>query len=257
MSDCLKGFVKGKVHDVIPWTKTEFSIRVQANIQPYIAGQFTKLALKSESGEWLRRAYSFVNSPNHDAGHTEMEFLLIDVERGNLSPKLARLTIGDPVYVGEQASGFMTLNEIPKTVENLWLLSTGTAIGPFLSILAESSTQKRFADIVLVHAVRTQQELVYQQLIQKFVNTYQGRLRYIPIVSREKITGTLSGRIPSLLLSDELFTATNIKPSTEKSFFYLCGNPDMVRDTKVALTTLGFSKHLRRTAGHFSSENYW
>lgn len=257
MSIDLKGFVKGKVCDVIPWTKNEFSIRVQANIQPYLAGQFTKLALKSESGDWLRRAYSFVNSPNHDAGHIKMEFLLIDVEKGNLSPRLARLTKGDPIYVGEQASGFMTLNEIPKTVENLWLLSTGTAIGPFLSILAEIEAQERFADIVLVHAVRTAQELVYQQLIQQFINTYQGRLRYVPIVSREKCKGALTGRIPSILISNELFAGTNIKPSTDKSFFYLCGNPDMVRDTKVALTTLGFSKHLRRTAGHFSSENYW
>lgn len=257
MSIDLKGFVEGTVCRLIPWTDTEFSIGVMADVQPYTAGQFTKLALKNNKGEWTRRAYSFVNSPNHAAGHKEMEFLIIDVKGGYLSPKLAELAIGDQVWVGENASGFMTLSEVPKTINNLWLLSTGTAIGPFLSILAEIEAQKRFDDIVLVHAVRTKQELVYQELIAHLLKLYHGRLQYIPVVSREKITDIHSDRIPTLLLNNKLFTTTKIVPTIEKSFFYLCGNPEMVRDTKLALTTLGFNKHLRRAAGNFSSENYW
>lgn len=257
MNEDLKGFVKGTVCGFTSWTENEFSIQVKADIQPYIAGQFTKLALKDSNGEWSRRAYSFVNSPNHSKGHQEMEFLIIDVESGNLSPHLAALKVGDTVFVGEKASGFMTLDEIPARVKDLWLLSTGTAIGPFLSILSELESQKRFEHVILVHAVRTQQELVYSDFIKRLQQKYAGRLIYIPIVSREKIVETLSGRIPALLKNRQLLNAAGINPTQDDSFFYLCGNPDMVHDTRDALLALGFEKHLRRSPGHFSSENYW
>jgi ferredoxin--NADP+ reductase len=252
-----KGFVKGEVVKLKQWTHNEFSITVNANISSYTAGQFTKLALLDSNGEWLRRAYSFVNSPNHKAGPSNMEFLIINVPNGSLSPKLAKLTIGDEVYVGDKPSGFMTLAEIPAKVSELWLLSTGTAIGPFLSLLDENETQTRFEKIVLVHAVRTKAELVYQTLIKKLLQRYAGKLRYFPIVSREQHPDIMSGRIPELLKNKRLMQAINIYPQKHNSFFYLCGNPAMVHDTRDILIELGFEKHLRRSPGQFSFENYW
>ena len=257
MTTNLNGFAKGAVVDLQQWTENEFSITVEADIGDYLAGQFTKLALKDENGNWLRRAYSFVNSPNHRLGKNRMEFLIIDVPDGDLSPKLAQLAIGDEIYVGEKTSGFMTLNEIPDTARDLWLLSTGTAIGPFLSLLAENASKTRFENLVLVHAVRTRQELVYQELIAHLQDEYQGKLIYLPIVSREKHQDILSGRIPELLQNGRLIAAVKLTANTERSFFYLCGNPAMVHDTRDVLLALGFKKHLRRSSGHFSFENYW
>ncbi|MGB1261270.1 MAG: ferredoxin--NADP reductase [Cognaticolwellia sp.] len=252
----LKGFAKGEVQTVRQWTENEFSITVNADIGPYIAGQFTKLALKDEQGNWLRRAYSFVNAPDHRLKHP-MEFLIIDVPSGDLSPKLATLHPGDEIYVGEKPSGFMTLDEIPATAKDLWLLSTGTAIGPFLSILSTDKTKKRFENIVLVHAVRTKQELVYQELIAQLLSEYAGKLSYLPIVSRESHQDILDGRIPQRLADGSLMKAVNLSANKQDSFFYLCGNPAMVHDTRDVLLTLGFKKHLRRESGHFSFENYW
>lgn len=102
MTTNLTGFTKGAVVRHQQWTENEFSITVKADIGDYLAGQFTKLALKDENGNWLRRAYSFVNSPNHHLGKNQMEFLIIDVPDGDLSPKLAHLAIGDEIYVGEK-----------------------------------------------------------------------------------------------------------------------------------------------------------
>jgi len=253
----LIGFIKGEVINYKQWTDNEFSISVKADIGPYVAGQFTKLALQDENGDWLRRAYSFVNSPNHSLGKNCMEFLIIDVEKGDLSPKLAKLHRGDEIYVGDKPSGFMTLDEIPNSATNLWLLSTGTAIGPFLSLLAENQTKTRFDNLVLVHAVRTQQELVYQELIANLQQEYGGKLSYLPIVSREKHQHIMSGRIPELLKDGRLMRAVGLTPHKQQSFFYLCGNPAMVHDTRDVLLELGFQKHLRRSSGHFSFENYW
>lgn len=251
------GFVKGYVTDRIDWTDNEFSLMVNAPVEPYFAGQFTKLGLPNNSGEWVRRAYSLVNSPHHKAGHQQMEFLFITADEGELSPRLQLLKKGDAVYVAKQASGFMTLAEIPDKMTDLWLLSTGSAIGPFLGILDELETASRFEKIVLVHAVRTQAELVYQAKIAQMIERYKGKLRYIAIVSREQCNGLLQGRIPDLLLSGTLAETAQVELKKESSFFYICGNPEMVKDSSAALNKLGYIKNLRRKAGNFSSENYW
>lgn len=257
MKEIPHGLIKGEVTGRINWTDSEFSLQVTADVADYTAGQFTKLALHDDTGEWVRRAYSFVNSPNHAAGRQVMEFLIIAVPDGQLSPRLDSLQVGDDVYIGKQPSGFMTLDELPRYTKDLWLLSTGTAIGPFLSLLDELETQQRFDNVVLVHAVRTSAELVYQDKIKQFAAQYQGKFHYVPIVSRENRKDTLRGRIPGLLEAKELEHKAGIPLNLERSFLYLCGNPSMVKDTSVVLNQLGYQKHLRRSAGHFSSENYW
>ncbi|PKH04857.1 ferredoxin--NADP reductase [Moritella sp. Urea-trap-13] len=261
MKDTPHGLIKGEVTGRINWTDSEFSLQITADIACYTAGQFTKLALYDGSGgdegEWIRRAYSFVNSPNHALGQQVMEFLIIAVPDGQLSSRLDRLQVGDDVYVGKSPAGFMTLDEIPRYTKDLWLLSTGTAIGPFLSLLDEVETQQRFDNVVLVHAVRTSAELVYQDKIQHLEERYQGKFHYVPIVSRENRKDTLRGRIPALLKTGDLVNAAGIALTTDYSFFYLCGNPSMVKDTSEVLIQLGYQKHSRRSTGHFNSENYW
>lgn len=257
MSVLPHGLIQGTVVDRIDWTDSIFSLRVKAPISAYVAGQFTKLALQTTSGEWIRRAYSLVNSPTHKKGHQEMEFLLITAPDGQLSPRLNALIKDDCVYVGREANGYMTLDEIPEGMKDLWLLSTGTAIGPFLAILDEQETQSRFENVVLVHAVRTEAELVYQSKIAALINSYQGKLHYIPVVSRQQCAGMLTGRIPALLTSGELVKKAQVKLTRENSFFYLCGNPSMVQDTCNVLMQLGYRRDLRRKSGQFRSENYW
>lgn len=79
----------------------------------------------------------------------------------------------------------------------------------------------------------------------------------MPIVSREQTTGVLSGRIPQLLKSRDLEFAASLQLNKEDSFIYLCGNPQMVKESGNSLKSLGFQKHLRQNPGQFSSENYW
>ncbi|NOH97207.1 ferredoxin--NADP reductase [Vibrio sp. 99-70-13A1] len=264
------GLVQGKVTQKIEWNDQLFSLHVHAPVAPYLAGQFTKLALpvstelqyQQESNdlerpEYIRRAYSMVNSPSHSLGHQHLEFLIVKDTSGQLSPKLHELKIHDTIFVGKDPSGFMILEEIPPAAKDFWMLATGTAIGPFIAMLETPHMADRFANLILVHAVRTQQDLTYQSRIAQLVHQFQGKLRYVPIISRESITGTLRGRIPTLLLRGELEHATSIAIHQQHSFFYLCGNPAMVRDTSEALKQLGLNKHLRRQAGQFSSENYW
>ncbi|KPL96188.1 ferredoxin--NADP reductase [Vibrio splendidus] len=267
MTDIPHGLVTGKVLHKTQWTDQLFSLQVSAPVSPYQAGQFTKLGLLNREDEFVRRAYSMVNAPEHEQGHQHLEFLIIKDQNGQLSPQLHELKVGDDIFVGKDPSGFMTLDEIPEIADDLWMLSTGTAVGPFISMLESMQIQQQngsdvekvmsFKNLVLVHAVRTEQDLTYRDRIAQLVNHFQGKLQYVPIISRESITGTLRGRIPSLLLGGDLERASSITINQRHSFFYLCGNPQMVRDTSEALISLGLQKHLRKKQGQFSSENYW
>jgi len=257
MTEIPHGLIKGQVIERTDWTDNLFSLTVKAPIDAYQAGQFTKLALLDSQGEWLRRAYSMVNHPSHKLGTDCMEFLIIQDDAGKLSPLLNNLNVGESIFVGKTPSGFMTLAEIPTTSKDLWLLATGTAIGPFLAMLGEGQALQRFDNIVLVHAVRTEAELVYANRIQQLVDTLAGKLHFIAIVSRELVEGTLQGRIPDLIKSGELEAQLPVKLDKSRSFIYLCGNPGMVKDTSNTLVELGYNKHLRKAAGQFSYENYW
>ena len=77
--------------------------------------------------------------------------------------------------VGLKGNGFLVLNEIPK-VENIWMLATGTAIGPYLSILKTKESWEKFENVILIHAVRYSKELAYQKTISELKEIYGERL---------------------------------------------------------------------------------
>ena len=131
-------WVTGKVTKVQNWTDALFSLTVHAPVLPFTAGQFTKLGLEID-GERVQRAYSYVNSPDNP----DLEFYLVTVPDGKLSPRLAALKPGDEVQVVSEAAGFFVLDEVPDC-ETLWMLATGTAIGPYLSILQLGKDLDRF-----------------------------------------------------------------------------------------------------------------
>src|SRR5439155_16384890 len=111
------------------------------------------------------------------------------VPQGPLSPRLARLSSGDALHVAGNPAGFLVLSEVPDA-ETLWLISTGTGIAPFLSILRTEAPWRRFRNVVLVHAVRNAKELVYRDLILEI--SRKQKLRYVSFVSREPHPGSLS-----------------------------------------------------------------
>ncbi|SRS97578.1 ferredoxin-NADP reductase [Shigella sonnei] len=114
-------WVTGKVTKVQNWTDALFSLTVHAPVLPFTAGQFTKLGLEID-GERVQRAYSYVNSPDNP----DLEFYLVTVPDGKLSPRLAALKPGDEVQVVSEAAGFFVLEEVPDC-ETLWMLAPSSA----------------------------------------------------------------------------------------------------------------------------------
>ncbi|WP_409074995.1 ferredoxin--NADP(+) reductase [Pantoea sp. C3] len=245
-------WVNAQVKEVKNWTDALFSLRVQAPIDRFTAGQFAKLALEID-GERVQRAYSYVNAPSDPL----LEFYLVTVPEGKLSPHLFALRPGDQLMITKEAAGFFVLDEVPEC-KTLWMLATGTAIGPYLSILQEGEGLDRFDNIVLVHAARYAADLSFLPLMQQLQQTYNGKLHIQTVVSREEIAGSLNGRVPALIESGELERAVGLTLDAETSHVMLCGNPQMVRDTQQLLKdTRGMRKHLKRKPGHMTSEHYW
>jgi len=239
-------WLEGKVLENRAWTDALFSIRVKTSSLNFEAGQFVRIALDID-GERVARPFSFVNPPQDPV----LEFYGIVVPEGPLSPRLAKLRPGDTLYVASNPAGFLVLSELPDA-ETLWLLSTGTGIAPFLSILRTDAAWKRFRNIVLVHAVRHARELVYQDLVRGMKG-----LRYVTFVSREAHAGSLAGRIPQAIADGRLEGAAGVALGAATSQVMLCGNPDMLKDAQAALAARGMRKHRRRAPGHITVESFW
>ena len=141
------------------WTEALFSLKVEAPQLRFEAGQFVKLGLDID-GERVARPLSFVKPPQAPL----LEFYGVVVPEGPLSPRLARLSAGDLIYLSANPSGFLVLSEVPDA-ETLWLMATGTGLAPFLSILCTETPWQRYRNVVLVHAARFAKELVYRELL--------------------------------------------------------------------------------------------
>ncbi|QJC37306.1 ferredoxin--NADP(+) reductase [Enterobacteriaceae endosymbiont of Donacia thalassina] len=244
----------GKIKNIKYWTKDLFSIILNAKINNFFAGQFTKLAIEI-NGKKIKRAYSFINSPKNQ----NYEFYISNIRKGQLSPYLYNLKINDKIFISKNSSGIFILNNI-KSCENLWMFSTGTGIGPYLSILQDGICFKKFSKIILVHSVRYIKDFSYLNLLKKIKQNYFNKL-IIQIVLTRKINineNILYGYIPDLLKNKKLEKKIGIKINTENSHVMLCGNPKMIKQTRNFLEkNRNLSQNLRNKNGNITFEKYW
>ena len=172
-----------------------------------------------------------------------------------MTPVLASQQLGKTVWVSEKPAGFFTLSEVPEG-NHLWLLSSGTALGVFLSILRTDTPWQRFDKITLVHAVRHAEDLTYRDVLDGFKQNHADKFNMIPFVSREEIAGTIQGRIPQAIMDGRLEQADGDRFDVNDSQVMICGNPDMVRDTTDALLQRGLTRNRRRSPGQITVEHY-
>ena len=207
----------------------------------FINGQFVMIGLDID-GKPLTRAYS-VASPNHE---THLEFLSIKVQNGPLTSRLQHLKTGDPIVISKKPTGSLVLHDLLPG-KHLYLLSTGTGLAPFMSIIQDPEAYERFEKIVLIHGVRTVSELAYSQFITEElpVNEYFGemvgnQLIYYPTVTREAFRN--QGRLTTLIENGKLASdigLPQLNPETDRVM--ICGSPSMLEDCCNLLDARGFN----------------
>lgn len=239
-------------------TETLFTLRLSRDAGfRFKAGQFVRLGLRKPSGSIVWRPYSMVSAPHDEF----LDFFSVMVPDGEFSPQLSHLQVGDEVLVEKQATGFLTLERFPDG-RDLWLLATGTGVAPFISILQDFEVWQRYENIVLVYSVRKLCELAYQTLLAElpkrpYLEGLGHKLIFLPVVTQETIPSMLGERITQLLDKGELERAAGLVLEPEHSRIMLCGNPQMIEDTRHCLEQRNLLLSLVRRPGQVAVENYW
>ncbi|WP_296265414.1 ferredoxin--NADP reductase [Pseudomonas sp. UBA6562] len=258
MTDSADKFTAQTLLDVKPLTPSLFSLRVTRDAGfRFRSGQFARLGVTKADGSIAWRAYSMVSAPHDEY----LDFFSIVVPGGEFTSELSRLGQGDTLLIDRQAFGYLTLDRFVGG-RDLWLLATGTGIAPFMSILQDFEAWERFESIKLVYSVREAKELAYLDEIagleqRDYLAEFAGKLQFIPVVTREAHPGALNARITTLIETGELERAAGLAFSPEHSRIMLCGNPQMIDDTRQALKARDLQLSLSRRPGQVAVENYW
>ena len=131
-------------------------------------------------------------------------------------------------------------------------------MAPFISMLQDFETWSKYQQINLVYSVRTASELAYAERIEEIVASFgEGHegFKFIPIITRDP-QAALHERLPVLIQNGALAKAAGMDFNPATTHVMLCGNPQMVDDTKAMLKSIGLTMN-RRGEGNIAVENYW
>lgn len=246
---------QGTIVDRIVWSEGLFTIRIQVDgLEDFRPGQFLQVGCEVEvdgKASLIYRPYSAASPFG-----AVVDFFIVVVPEGALTPRLWKLRKGDQLSVSKRAAGRFTLDHTPEA-EILWMVATGTGLAPYIAMLRDPKTWDRYQRFVVVHGVRAASDLAYTEELKGFDNTYPGRLRFVSALTRENAPGSLSGRIPALLASGKLESAAGNELRADNSAIMLCGNPAMLDDMESALSGRGIKRHRSKAPGQLVLERYW
>ncbi len=243
-------WVRGRVTAKKQWADSLFSLRIDAPMDAFVAGQYAKVAL-DVGDERVGRPYSLVNAPDQ----RPLEIYFNEVLEGPLTPRLSDLDEGDGLWVSSKPGGIFTMDNVVSR-RHLWLLATGTALGVYLSILRTPEPWERFERVILVHGVRNADELTYQDIVAELARQHGDRFQFVTALSRERRDGPLHGRITHLLQIGDLEAAAGFRIHPDDSHLMLCGNSEMIKDVRAILESRGLRRHRRHEPGHYTTEQY-
>jgi len=244
-----------RVIDVHHWSDSLFTIKATRDRSlRFRNGEFAMMGLEVE-GKPLLRAYSMASANYED----HLEFYSIKVQQGPLTSRLQHIKEGDQLLVSKKPTGTLLWDRL-RPGRQLYLLSTGTGLAPFLSIIKDPQVYENFEKVILVHGCRYINELTYQRLIthelkhnEYFGESVREKLIYYPAVTREPFKNY--GRITSLLKSGKLMEDIDMPElNLDDDRFMLCGSPAMLKSLTAILDDLGFSETRRDAIGEYVIE---
>ncbi|NDY91671.1 ferredoxin--NADP reductase [Ideonella livida] len=251
----MSAFHEERVLSVHHWTDRLFSFTTtrDAGLR-FSNGHFTMIGLRVD-GKPLLRAYSIV-SPNYEE---TLEFLSIKVQDGPLTSRLQHIQVGDSVIVGKKPTGTLLIDYLVPG-KRLYLLSTGTGMAPFLSIIRDPETYEKFEEVILVHGVREVKELAYHDYLTQELPQHEflgemvsKQLKYYPTVTREPFKN--QGRVTDLIENGKLFADLGVPAlNREEDRVMICGSSAMLRDLKEMMEARGLAEGNTTTPGDFVIE---
>ncbi len=234
-----------------------FRIRPDSGrIPDFEPGQYTTLGLPDpaappEKPRLIRRAYSIASSPNQKDC---MEFYIVLVKEGKLTPLLWQLKSGDKIFMDDRCKGNFTMEGVPDGVE-LVMISTGTGLAPYISMMRTYRPTKRWPKWIIINGVRHAVDLGYKEELEAAAK--EGDVVYVPMVTRDPDYPGVKGRVTSLLEDNRFEEVTGSRLDPQRCHVFLCGNPQMIIQMQEGLEKLGFKVHSKREPGNLHIEKYW
>ena len=251
----MSAFNEERVLSVHHWTERLFSFTTTRDTSlRFSNGHFTMIGLRVNDKPLLR-AYSIV-SANYEE---HLEFLSIKVPDGPLTSRLQHIQVGDSIVVGKKPTGTLLIDYLLPG-KRLYMLSTGTGVAPFLSIIRDPETYEKFEQVVLVHGVREVKELAYHDYITQELPQHEflgemvsQQLKYYPTVTREAFKH--QGRVTTVIDNGQMAADLGLPAlNPVEDRVMICGSPEMLRDLKHMMETRGFKEGNTTKPGDFVIE---
>jgi ferredoxin--NADP+ reductase len=225
------------------YTDRLFSFRItRPQSLRFRSGEFVMIGLPNAEKP-VFRAYS-IASPSWD---DELEFFSIKVPDGPLTSELQKIQAGDTVIMRQKSTGTLVIDALTPA-KRLFMISTGTGIAPFASLLRDPDTYEKFGQVILTHTCRDNAELTYGQVLVAALENDPligeltgGRVTLYNSTTREE--SARMGRITALIGSGKFYADLGIdKLDPETDRIMICGSMHMLKDVKELAESLGFQE---------------
>ena len=218
------------------------------------SGEFVMIGLPCAEKP-VYRAYSMA-SPSWD---DELEFFSIKVPGGPLTQHLQKIVAGDTILMRKKPTGTLVLDALLPG-KRLYMISTGTGIAPFASLIRDPEVYEKFDNVILTHTCRDEAELKYgfDTVALAKANMLVGEeatssLSHFASTTRQK--SQHMGRITTLIEDGTFFTTMGMPPfNPDEDRVMLCGSSGMLRDLKDILNARGFTEGANSRPGTFVIE---
>ena len=257
-------------HDIAPGVWVIYVEPDGWALPDFEAGQYATLGLpgtypRCEGGDaeplhdphaLITRDYSIASSPLE---RRHLEFYLVLVGEGPLTPRLYPLLIGDRIWVDRSIKGTFVLSRAPSEA-NLVFFATGTGVAPYISMLRTLLPRSGTRRIALLHGVRRSADLGYREELQT-MDRMNANFHYLPTVSRPQLEPTewrgRTGHIQEIWKARTLGELWGFEPEPFNTHIYLCGSPAMIDESIGMLRKEGFVQQTDDQEGQIHVEKYW
>jgi ferredoxin/flavodoxin---NADP+ reductase len=238
------------------WDDRLFSFRVSRPASfRFRSGEFVMIGLPGENGKPILRAYS-IASPFWDE---ELEFYSIKVPDGPLTSKLQKIKPGDQVIVKTKSTGTLVIDALLPG-KRLWMLSTGTGVAPFASLMREPESYEKFDKVILTQTCRLNSELEYgadleRRLMEDQLVGEEAQQKFIRYATTTRERSEKMGRITDLIKSGQIFQdldLSDLDPALDRVM--ICGSMGLNMDIKKILEARGFSEGANSNPGEYVVE---
>ena len=241
------------------------------DVREFKAGQYVVLGLPGDAprcpesdaeevpakpDKLILRAYSIASS---SIEREFLEFYIVLVESGALTPRLFALEPGDRLFLGKKVTGTFTLDRVPDD-QHVVLVATGTGLAPYISMLRSRLLHTRVSQVAVLHGARHSWDLGYRTELALVERDY-ANFTYLPSLTRpdaeEMPWQGEAGRMQEVWLRDALAQRWGFAPSPDTTHVLLCGNPAMIDTMVEILSGQGYREHTKKVPGNIHYERYW